>query len=108
MSIFTYKNLISKFFSGGKLASRSGRIAACVEFVDDNIPCKSARSRLAIKKLVSSVDVTFNKKWHDAKGVKERFERENENWLQIELNVRRSQYFSLNASTNDTLRLVKK
>lgn len=94
MADFSYKNLISIFFSGGKLASRSDRIEACVKFVEDNIPCKSPRSRKAIKKLVSSVDVSFNKKWREAKGVKERFERENHNWLQIELNVRRSQHIS--------------
>lgn len=97
MGDFSYKNLISKFFSGGgggKLTSRSARIEACIKFVEDNIPCKSPRSHKAIDKLVSSVDVTFNKKWREAKVVKERFETENKNWLQIKLNVRRSQYIS--------------
>lgn len=93
MSDFSYKNLISIFFSDdGKLASRRDRIEACVQFVEGNIPCKSPRSHIVIKKLVTSVDLTFEKKWREAKGVKERFETKNEKWLQIDLKVRRSQF----------------
>lgn len=89
MGDFSYKNLISKYFSSrGELKSRGVRIRTCVQFVTDKVPGKCARSELAIEKAVVSVDATFMKKYREAKCVMDRFEKENENWLRTDLEVR--------------------
>lgn len=94
MGDLSYKNLVSKLSSGGKMKSRKDRIETCVQFVADTVPIKTLKSRLAIQKGVTILDATFMKKWREAKGVKERFEGDNENWLQIDLKVRRTLHIS--------------
>ena len=89
MGDFSYKNLISKCFSSrGELKSRKERMETCVQFVADAVPGKCSRSKLAIEKAVGSVDASFMIKFRKAKCVRDRFERENENWLRINLEVR--------------------
>lgn len=88
MADFSYKNLISKFFSSaGKLESRSDRIKTCIQFVADEVPGKCPRSQLAIKKAVLSVDASFMNKFRKANCLMERFEEENEKWIRTCLKV---------------------
>lgn len=84
-----YFNLVSKFFSGGKLiTSRPERIKKCFEYVMNEKYYKTQRSRDFITKKITSVEDTFMKKWRLSKCRElEPFKKDNEAWMHISLKV---------------------
>lgn len=88
---FSYKNLISNFFFDDKLIpQRNQRIDKCVQFVIDNVPVRDLSKKLqdVIKNKVSSIEITFAKKWRESKSKsKDEFEQTYEKWIHTDLQV---------------------
>ncbi len=90
-SELTYKNIISNFFVNNKLiAERIERIENGFQFVLDNVPNRNLSQKLldVIKNKVSSVEVTFFKKWRESKSKsKTEFFEGHEKWVHSDLKV---------------------
>lgn len=87
MDALMYANLISNFFSDGKLISSSPeRVEKCLQYVMRETSHSASRDFL--KKKITSVDITFSKKWRDSKCTNlELFTEENQNWMHRTLEV---------------------
>jgi len=87
----TYKNLISNFFLNDKLiVERNERIEKCFQFVLENVPNRDLSEKLqdVIKSKVTSVEITFFKKWRESRSKsKEQFDQYNEKWIHTILKV---------------------
>lgn len=90
MSGFSYKNLISTFFVNNRLiAARKERIEKCLPFVVGKLRCPSVKSQEDLKNKISSVDVTFMKKWRESKCKdEESFRLQHEQWINTDLKVK--------------------
>lgn len=89
MDDFSYKMLTSKFFVDDKLLpSKIDRVENCFKFLAEKASCSSAKSSEFVKKKIVSIELTFMKKWREAKSIAGRFSQDNEKWLHRTLQVR--------------------
>lgn len=88
MCDFSYDTLKSKFFVGSELIStKKERIQKCLDFVSTKTSGLSVKSQKIILKKVSSLELTFMKKWRESKCVADRFRADNVQWLNKNLQV---------------------
>lgn len=100
-SDLSYKNIILTFFDNNKLiAQRNERIDKGVQFVLDNVPVRNLSEKLqdVVKQKVSSVEMTFIRKWRECKSKsKEEFENHYEKWIHTDLKVNKNVSTCINA-----------
>lgn len=89
MDDLSYENLVTKFFKKQNelFASKSQRIENCLSFVNETVSYTSKHAVEVIRKRITSLDLTFMKKWRDSKFDWISFRQSNEEWLHRSLQV---------------------
>lgn len=88
MDALMYKNLFSLFFVDKTLIeNRQERLKKCLEYVKSVKNYSPADDLNKVTKSITSLEVTFMKRWRESNFDEERFTQQNEKWIHKVLEV---------------------